>query len=208
MKCFSCMGRGCPVCVYTGKFVNHRYIESNERYTPVEIIEAARRCMGCIDFDPASSKKANEVVKATRFYDYIQDGLKQEWYGNGWCNPPFGLVPGDDKGLQGLFIEKAIDSFENGYVEQMIMLLNGQSPYNLYFYHMWKYPVCFYQGRVNFRDSVGNIHRGLGSVIVYMGGNYKAFEREFLQFGPITSVVVTGYQKYYYTNRLDKSLKI
>jgi hypothetical protein len=56
-------------------------MKSNEFYTPSHIIEIARACMGGIDLDPASCAIANDTVKASRFYDTRQNGLKRPWFG-------------------------------------------------------------------------------------------------------------------------------
>lgn len=56
----------------------------NEWYTPAEFIEAARRVMGEIDLDPASSDIAQETVKANKYYTIDDDGLEQEWSGRVW----------------------------------------------------------------------------------------------------------------------------
>jgi hypothetical protein len=53
----------------TGKF---------ERYTPAEYIEAARKVLGGIDLDPATSPQAQRVVQATRYFTEKDDGLVQE----------------------------------------------------------------------------------------------------------------------------------
>jgi hypothetical protein len=73
---------------------NHQHINgdsgSGEYYTPQPIIEAARRVMGEIDLDPASSSEANKRVKTLWFFDQHNDGLRQNWRGRVWMNHPFG----------------------------------------------------------------------------------------------------------------------
>lgn len=82
---------------------------NTEWYSPTELVEAARRVMGTIDFDPASSYRANyNIVRATRFcaapeYEitgeigglpvrrYSGGGLElPSWNGRIWMNHPFG----------------------------------------------------------------------------------------------------------------------
>lgn len=87
--------------------------ETNEHYTPPEVIEAARYTLGGeIDLDPASCALANAVVKARCFA--FKDGLDIDWTGPDgepatvWLNPPGGKsdfetlepLPRDENGKQ------------------------------------------------------------------------------------------------------------
>ena len=63
-----------------------------EYYSPITILNAARRCVGGqFDLDPASCAEANEKVKAKEYYTIKDDGLKQDWGKDKsiWLNPPF-----------------------------------------------------------------------------------------------------------------------
>lgn len=61
-----------------------------EYYTPEELTNAARLCMGSIELDPASCPEANLTVRADRFFDKDDDGLKQIWRADTvWLNHPF-----------------------------------------------------------------------------------------------------------------------
>ena len=71
----------------TGKF---------EWYTPPEIIRMAHTVMGGIDLDPASTYRANEIVKSHKFFQIEDDGAAHwtKWAERGegirvWLNPPY-----------------------------------------------------------------------------------------------------------------------
>lgn len=71
----------------------HQLINQNsdcvEWYTPKEIIEAARKCLGRIDLDPFSCAEANETVQADKFFTKDDDGFNKDWCGNVWVIHPF-----------------------------------------------------------------------------------------------------------------------
>lgn len=60
--------------------------ENDEWYTPVEIIQS----LGEFDLDPATSLQAHNLNhSAKHFYTAEDDGLKQDWFGRVWLNPPY-----------------------------------------------------------------------------------------------------------------------
>jgi hypothetical protein len=64
-----------------------------EHPTPKDVVDRARRLMGGIDLDPATTAEINaQHVRAKRFFTKDDDGLKQEWRGNIFLNPPGGVL--------------------------------------------------------------------------------------------------------------------
>jgi hypothetical protein len=60
--------------------VNPRHSsESAEWYTPSFLVESSRVVMGGIDMDPASSDKANRVVRASFYYTRLDNALERSW---------------------------------------------------------------------------------------------------------------------------------
>lgn len=89
-----------------------------EHGSPPDIIEAARRVLGGIDLDPASSAVFNEFVKAERFYTKEDDGLSQPWSGRVFLNPP----SGDNGKLVKAFWERLTDEYFRREVESAIYI--------------------------------------------------------------------------------------
>ena len=74
--------------------MSHQHINqtsnNTELYTPNELVLAARKMLGTIDLDPASSIKANKIVQANKIYTKKSNGLKHHWFGKVWMNHPCG----------------------------------------------------------------------------------------------------------------------
>lgn len=154
----------------------------NEWYTPIKYIELARKVMGSIDLDPASSEAANEIVKAGQYFTMENDGLIQEWFGNVWLNPPY------TQPLIVKFSEAVIEKFESKKINQAIVLVNNATETG-WGQKLLKYCslVCFVNGRIKFIDknkkSLGTPLQG--QMILYFGKNTKKFQEEFKKVGII-----------------------
>ncbi len=154
----------------------------NEWYTPKHIIEAARRVMGGIDLDPASSEIANRTVQAARFFTAEDDGLQQEWpVGRIWLNPPY------SQPLIAKFSDKFTLHMMRKPTSQGIALVNnatetawGQKLLSV------ATAVCFPQRRTRFLDPLGNPGSPLqGQMIVYAGAHSDCFAIGFSEFGEV-----------------------
>ena len=150
----------------------------NEWYTPAAIIEAARKAMGGIDLDPASSAKAQETVQAGTYFTIEDNGLAQEWTGRVWMNPPY------SKELIGLFVEKLVQS--KGVMQACVLVNNatetrwGQSLIRE------SDAVCFLSSRVRFLTPKGLGGAPLqGQMLFYFGDRAAHFSETLSQLGEV-----------------------
>lgn len=150
----------------------------NEWYTPSEYIESARRVMGTIDLDPASSDIANKTVMAARYYTKDEDGLRCPWFGNIWLNPPY------SQPLISQF-SGAVVSKRDDYDAAIILVNNATDTQWLQQIMNISDAICFIQGRIKFIDKNGNPSGAplQGQCILYIGTDVSAFANEFNQYG-------------------------
>lgn len=151
----------------------------SEWYTPPEYIRAARDVMGVIDCDPATSEKANKIIKAETYYTKETNGLDKDWRGCVWLNPPYSSE------LIGEFIYKYMDEIENGNIKEAIVLINNATDTG-WFENLVSVSnaIIFSYGRIKFMDPLGNPGAPLqGQAFVYYGPNVDKFFDEFQKFG-------------------------
>ncbi len=151
---------------------------NNEWFTPEEYIFSAKKVMGRIDLDPASCEEANQIVQAASYYDIETDGLKQEWQGRVWLNPPYSTDSIN------AFCEKLVESLESD-VSQAIVLVNNATDTN-WFYNLITNASAFVfrKGRIKFISTDGVKKSPLqGQVFIYFGERASEFLNEFEQYG-------------------------
>lgn len=150
----------------------------NEWYTPTNIIEAARKTLGSIDLDPASSELANKNIKADLFFTEEENGLEQEWRGNVWLNPPYSQPEISD-------FSKAVVEKRNDYNQILVLVNNATETEWLQNMLEIASGVCFIKRRIKFIDKLGNPSGSplQGQVIIYIGNNPKIFFENFNELG-------------------------
>ena len=140
---------------------------------------------GGIDLDPASSQKANQTIRAKRIYTLQDDGLKHEWRGKVFLNPPY------HRAVIGLFLDKLIQEVECENCSQAILLVNNCTETK------WgnkalerANAVCFPNRRIRFlRAGVQQGNPLQGQMILYYG-NYEAlFVSQFRKIGAAATLL-------------------
>ncbi len=169
---------------------------TDEWYTPVPILELARRVLGVIEFDPASDDFGNKRVKAKVFHTREQDGLRQAWPNQMamWINPPAGLRDGKSLSImfwKRLMFEREYD-FKNfvgaifmGFSVELLQSSQGKDCLS-----MMDFPFCVPSKRIQFDSADGrpNTQPGHSNVIVYVPGSCNetnAFLHVFSELGVV-----------------------
>lgn len=153
----------------------------NEWYTPAKYIELAREVLGEIELDPASSLKAQETVKASRYYTKQQDGISKEWSGRVWLNPPY-----SQPDIQN-FADKALSEIQSGRVPEAVILTNSASD-TTWFHALAARAdaVCFPRGRIKFESPTRTSNSpAMGQAFFYFGSDRERFFYVFRDIGII-----------------------
>lgn len=165
---------------YGTPMVHFRVIpDSDEWYTPAEIIADARLVLGTIDLDPASCEYAQRTVQAATYYDRKVDGLKQLWFGKVWLNSPYSYP------LVEQFILRLIDDYRYGRIDEAIVVVNSRTDAG------WcqqlldaANAVCFTKRRIAFiRYGEARPSNRQGQIFAYFGDAPDRFAQVFEKYG-------------------------
>lgn len=158
-----------------------RNMGDSEWFTPKDIIDRATRVLGAIDLDPFSSKAANAVVGATRYFDLKRDGLVEPWRGRVWMNPPY------DKAVIGQCCERLVAMHAARDVTAAIALVNNATETEWFqALSAQASAVCFPKGRIRFwHPDKEDGHPLQGQALIYLGSDVAAFRAEFESLGSV-----------------------
>lgn len=156
----------------------------NEWYTPAEHLDLARKVLGGIDLDPASSETANRTVGAEKFFTESDNGLDKPWFGKVWLNPPYAQP------AIAHFADKMVEEWGNGDVEAAIVLTHNYTD-TAWFQKMARASaaICFTRGRVRFVSPEGELAAPTqGQAFFYFGHDVDAFAEVFAAVGFVVEV--------------------
>lgn len=174
---------------YTGSTGRVLDRDSDAWYTPSTYVEAAREVMGGIDLDPFSSAKANESIKAGRFFNSQQSAFNSLWRRPGldrslrvWMNPPY------SSGVIGRAVDTFLAQLAAGNIEQGIVLTNNATDTSWFGRLKGSCnAVCFTNHRISFESPDGKRISGntRGQTFFYFGSEHTAaaFKERFSEFG-------------------------
>lgn len=143
--------------------------------TPAAWIETARALMGCIDTDPASNDKAQELINATTYYTKDTNGLDKPWHGKVWLNPPY------SQPLIGEFTEKLVCEYDSGNIDEALYLVNNCTDTAWFISLAERFPVMFGRGRISFwyDNPEDKTPTRQGQALFYLGERVQEFYAAF-----------------------------
>jgi DNA N-6-adenine-methyltransferase (Dam) len=146
--------------VATG-FAHERTEEKEEWLTPPEIIKA----LGDFDLDPCSPIN-RPWDTAKQHFTVLDDGLKQQWRGMVYCNPPYGSKTSD-------WMARMADH-NNG-----VALIFARTETGTFFNHIWEQATAFLfiKGRLSFYTKEGKKGGTAGAPSVLIAYGDEASER-------------------------------
>jgi phage N-6-adenine-methyltransferase len=149
--------------------------DSDEWYTPDEILDAIRRVLGTIDIDVCSCKKAQERVRAKRWFSKADDARTKQWKGRAFFQPPF------SQPLCNELVSKFLEEHHAKRLGPSIALLNASTDTSWFHDLASLFPACFTRGRISFLTPRGERVEGnrVGQVLFYTGPKTALFREVF-----------------------------
>ena len=150
---------------------------SSEWYTPKYILERVLKVMGGIDLDPCAEKHTHEGpnVPARWHITKAEDGLKYEWHGRVFANPPYGRCMRE-------WAQKFIEEYKSGRMTEGILLAHARTD-TVWYSYVSGVPVCFIRGRLRFSDSKNTAP--FPSALFYVGPDPVRFAQVFNDLGSV-----------------------
>ena len=97
-----------------------------------------------------------ENTKCERFFSPEQDGLKQEWTGTCWMNPPYGREIAQ-------WVDKAVNTAKQGHV--VVALLPARTDVGWWQDHVLNREIHYIKGRLKFGGCKHNAPFGCAVVV-------------------------------------------
>jgi phage N-6-adenine-methyltransferase len=157
----------------------HFTSETDEWYTPKEIVDSVLEVLGEIDLDPCSNSKTQPTIPARKHFTKEEDGLTKSWEGTVYMNPPYGREIKD-------WISKLLEEWEAGKIEG-IALVPARTDTD-WFHQLDSHPWCAVRGRLKFSSSPNSAP--FPSAVFYLGQDediegIERFVKTFRKHGTI-----------------------
>ncbi len=164
---------------------------SVEHPTPPAVVEAARKVLGSIDLDPASSAAMNKHIRAKKWIGLPKDGLTAMWRGKVFLNPPGGRAPDAARAAWSsasnavCWWRKLVSEYKMKRVTEAIFIGFNlevlQASQGTLYPDVLRFPFCVPAKRLHFQGDAPT-H---GNVIVYLGSRPVRFQALFSSFGTV-----------------------
>jgi len=168
--------------------------KTTEWYTPMKYIMMVKKVLGGIDCDPCTSESAQRYIRATTYYTKDTDGLKHDWHGTVFINPPYGKT--GNIGNQRIWTEYLVNQLTLGHTTVAIALCKSVPGYSWY-EQIWdcsdaqclvRLPISF----INPRQPTKRSPSKAGTTFFYFANDSKYDPRTFRKvFRKIGRVYIT-----------------
>jgi hypothetical protein len=153
--------------------------DDNEHYTPIPLLFS---CVdfygGMIDLDPCSNSRVLPNTPALMHYTQAEDGLKQNWWGRVFVNPPYGNALKE-------WSQKARNEYTSGNCSEVLFLAPSRTETGWY-RELIGFDRLNFNSRLKFQNPKNNGNSApFPSVMFYLGKRHQAFTDTFTPWGEV-----------------------